>query len=86
MNDITKRGKYNVLKKTTDKEDETETFLNEVRLQIGLRLTSTEVGIFIHITADGETTSTKLTEDATDPLVQKLYSWAKSLVRARTYN
>ena len=68
------------------KEDEIAPFINEVRLQIGLRLTSTSEGIFIHITSDGETSTTKLTEDATDPLVQKLYSWAKTLVRARTYN
>ena len=86
MNDVIKRGKHSVLKKTTDKEDEIETFINEVRLQIGLRLTSTSEGIFIYITSDGETTATKLTEDATDPLVQKLHSWAKSLIRARTYN
>ena len=86
MNDVIKRGKHSVLKKTTNKEDGIVPFINEVRLQIGLRLTSTSEGIFIHITSDGETTTTKLTEDTTDPLVQKLYSWAKSLVRARTYN
>ena len=86
MDDVIKREKYSILKKPTDKEDEIETFINEVRLQIGLRLTSTSEGIFIHITSDGETTITKLTENATDPLVQKLCSWAKALVQARTYN
>ena len=86
MNDVIKRGKHSVLKKTTNKENEIETFINEVRLQIGLRLTSTSEGTFIHITSDGETTTTKLTEDATDPLVQKLHSWAKELVGVRTYN
>ena len=59
---------------------------NEIKLQKGLRLTSTPSGIFIHITTDEGTQVTKLAPDTTDPLVLSLYKWAQKLVDDRTYN
>ena len=58
---------------------------NEIRIHIGLRLTSSSEGIFLHVTSNGETRTTQLTADSTDPLTLDLYNWAQSLVRARTY-
>ena len=65
---------------------EVKPFINEIRLHKGLRLTSSPEGIFLHVTADGETKVTQLTENTTDPLALDLYNWAQSLVRVRTYN
>ena len=86
MTDVIKRGKHSVLKRSTEKDTTEEPFVNEIRLQKGLRLTSIPEGIFLHITSNGETKTTQLTADSTDPFALDLYNWAQSLVRARTYN
>ena len=85
MNDIIECGKYSVLKKNTEEVSIVEDSTNEIRLHIGLRLTSSSEGIFLHVMSNGETRITQLTADSTDPLTLDLYNWAQSLVRARTY-
>ena len=81
------RGKFSIL--VNDKEEQTEDpllYVNEVKLQKGLRLTSTQDGIFLHITIGDKVKVSKLDPDASDPLALSLYEWAQKLVDDRTYN
>lgn len=79
------RGKFSILESSKEETTEDSTYINEIRLQIGLRLTSTSDGIFLHVTTKGETKTTQLTPESTDPLTLDLYNWAQTLVQARTY-
>ena len=84
---IIERGKFSILvndKKEQVKED--TLYVNEVKLQKGLRLTSTLDGIFLHVTIGDKVRVAKLDPDTSDPLVLSLYEWAQKLVDDRTYN
>lgn len=83
------RGKFSILETASTEDTERiakELGINEVKLQKGLRLTSTSDGIFLHITVGDKVRTSKLDPDASDPLVLLLYEWAQKLVDDRTYN
>ena len=87
VSSVINRGKFSIL--VNNKEEQAKEAIlhvNEVKLQKGLRLTSTPEGIFLHITAGDKTRTAKLDPDASDPLVVSLYEWAQKLVDDRTYN
>ncbi len=86
VNSVIDRGKFSILVNTKEEQTkEDTTHVNEVKLQKGLWLTSTQDGIFLHITTDVQQVI-KLTPDTTDLLALSLYEWAQKLVDDRTYN
>ena len=86
---VINRGKFSILATASTEDTERiakEYGINEIKLQKGLRLTSTPDGIFLHITTGDKTRTAKLDPDASDPLIVSLYEWAQKLVDDRTYS